>query len=88
MKPKSKLVEALRGKLMALIKDIEAIFGRGQDDAATQPQIRKHQIVVGDDDVSLLQSFACTKKTALGNMRAAPARTLALICSDQSANAR
>ena len=52
MKPKSKLVEALRGKLMALIKDIEAIFGRGQDDAATQPQIRKHQIVVGDDDVA------------------------------------
>ena len=82
MKPKSKLVETLRGKLMALIKDVEAILRGGQDDASTQPQIRKHQIVVGDDDVSLLQSFACAKKTALGNMGAAPARALALICGD------
>ena len=88
MEPKSKLVETLRGQLMALIKDIETIFGRGQDDASTQPQIRENQIVVGYDDVSLLQSFACPKKTALGNMRTAPARTLALICGDQPANAR
>ena len=88
MKPKCKLVETLRGELMALIKNIETIFGRGQDNASTQPQIRKNQIVVGDDYVSLFQSFACTKKTALGNMGAAPARTLALICGDQPANAR
>ena len=44
--------------------------------------------MIGNDHVGLVQPFSGAKKTALGNMRASPARALALIRGNESADAR
>ena len=40
--------------------------------------------MIGDNHVCLVEPFAGAKKTALGNMRASPARALALVRGDES----
>ena len=44
--------------------------------------------MIGDDHIGLLEPFPGAKKAALGNMRASPARALALIRGNESADAR
>ena len=69
-------------QVMALIEDINAVLRGRQNGAATQGQVRQGQVVVGDDDIGVLQGVAGLEETALADIGTAPAAALAVIGGD------
>ena len=69
-------------QVMALIEHINAVLRGRQDGAATQGQVRQGQVVVGDDDIGVLQGVAGLEETALADIGTAPATALAVIGGD------
>ncbi len=73
------MIKALAGQLMAFVEDVKTVLRCGEYHASTEPQIRQHEIMVGHNDVRVVQPLSRTKKTALPHVRTPPASALALI---------
>ena len=66
-------------QVMRLIEYIEAVTRVGQNRAATQGQIRQHQVVIGDDDIDLLHALAGLVEHALLKVAAAAVAALDMV---------
>ncbi len=73
------MIARLIRQMMAFIENIKRVFGIGQDRTAAEREISEHQIVIGDNDIDLIEIVARFKKTALTHMRAAPTGALRVI---------
>ena len=65
--------------MVALVEDVNAVLRCRQDGTATEAQVREHEIVVGDDDVRVLQAVAGPVEGTVRDVRATAARALALV---------
>ena len=58
-------------QMMGFVKDVDAVFRRRQDRAATEGEIGQHQILVGDDAIRLVEFIAGVEEAALAVQPAA-----------------
>ena len=73
------MVNGLVRQMVGFVEDINRVLRRRQNRAATEGEIRQHQIVVGDYAIQLVEGIPRLEKCALADKAAAPPRALAVV---------